>query len=167
MLHVQLEEDRPVLRLLYMVAAVLPTAIPGSILLAQSVGDLAGSGGWAGAGLLGLVLAWLLLKHLPSKDEQIKGLIDRSDVQRAADRADFRNEIAMGREQCHKDSEAQRALTGRVLTEVLAFAERQISSEREAGDKRMLGIMSQMDKRLADHLEAITAERLVGNGKLP
>ena len=37
---------------------------------------LSGGAGWLGAGLLGLVLAWLLLKHLPEKDRQIKDLID-------------------------------------------------------------------------------------------
>ena len=47
------------------------------ILLAQ-VEPLAGSGvsGWAGAGILGLVLSWLLFVHLPSKDKQLKDLID-------------------------------------------------------------------------------------------
>lgn len=47
---------------------------------AQDVSALAGNAGWAGAGLLGLVLAWLLLWHLPSKDKQIKDLIDGKDA---------------------------------------------------------------------------------------
>jgi hypothetical protein len=34
-----------------------------------------GWSGWVGAGLLGLVLGWLLYKHLPDKDQQITGLI--------------------------------------------------------------------------------------------
>lgn len=38
-------------------------------------GDVLPGGGWAGAGLLGLVLWWLLFKHLPNKDQQIKELI--------------------------------------------------------------------------------------------
>lgn len=41
--------------------------------------DLGAGAGWAGAGLLGLVLGWLLLKHLPEKDEQIERLIKRGD----------------------------------------------------------------------------------------
>ena len=47
-------------------------------LLAEDVSTtvLTGAGGWAGAGLLGMVLAWLLLKHLPAKDQQLKDLID-------------------------------------------------------------------------------------------
>lgn len=36
---------------------------------------ITGGAGWAGAGLLGLVLGWLLLKHLPDKDRQFDALI--------------------------------------------------------------------------------------------
>lgn len=36
-------------------------------------------GGWAGAGLLGCVLAWLLFLHLPNKDKQLKEFIDAKD----------------------------------------------------------------------------------------
>lgn len=45
-----------------------------ALLAAAEITDL--GPGWAGAGLLGLVLAWLLLVHLPSKDKQIKDQID-------------------------------------------------------------------------------------------
>lgn len=45
-----------------------------SLLLAQ-VDALSGGAGWAGAGILGLVLAWLLLRHLPAKDAQLKELL--------------------------------------------------------------------------------------------
>lgn len=39
----------------------------------KTAGDvLAGGAGWFGAGLLGAVLSWLLLKHLPEKDRQSK-----------------------------------------------------------------------------------------------
>jgi hypothetical protein len=41
---------------------------------------LGGGAGWAGAGLLGLVLSWLLLKHLPDKDRYIRDLMDRHDA---------------------------------------------------------------------------------------
>ena len=56
------------------------------LLLAQSdpTGTLAGSSGWLGAGLLGLVLCWLCFFHLPAKDKQIKEFIDGKDAQLAA-----------------------------------------------------------------------------------
>jgi len=48
--------------------------------LAQTPAEsLAGGAGWVGAGLLGGVLAWLMFVHLPSKDKQIKELIDGKD----------------------------------------------------------------------------------------
>ncbi len=47
-------------------------------LLAQTEA-LSGGSGWVGAGLLGLILAWLLLVHLPSKDKQLKDLLDSRD----------------------------------------------------------------------------------------
>ncbi len=36
---------------------------------------ISGGAGWVGAGLLGMVLAWLFMKHLPDKDKQIKEII--------------------------------------------------------------------------------------------
>lgn len=49
------------------------------LLLSQSAESLAGGSGWVGAGLLGLILAWLLLVHLPGKDKQLKDLLDSRD----------------------------------------------------------------------------------------
>ena len=39
------------------------------LLLAQT-DPISGGGGWLGAGLLGLVLSWLCLVHLPTKDRR-------------------------------------------------------------------------------------------------
>lgn len=50
------------------------------LLLAQQVANaLAGEAGWAGVGVLGLVLSWLMLKHLPAKDKQINEFIEAKD----------------------------------------------------------------------------------------
>lgn len=43
-----------------------------SMLADSSLDPLSGGSGWVGAGLLGMVLAWLCLKHLPAKDDQLK-----------------------------------------------------------------------------------------------
>ena len=45
-------------------------------LFGQTTDPISGGAGWVGAGLLGLVLGWLLLVHLPSKDKQQRDLID-------------------------------------------------------------------------------------------
>lgn len=42
---------------------------------------ISGGAGWAGAGLLGLLLGWLLLKHLPAKDAQLENLMGKHALQ--------------------------------------------------------------------------------------
>lgn len=59
------------------------------MLLAEGLDSLSGGSGWVGAGLLGLVLSWLLLKHLPDKDAQITALQSVKDKQLDAQRAEF------------------------------------------------------------------------------
>lgn len=51
------------------------------MLFAELVDPISGGAGWVGAGLLGAVLAWLMLKHLPDKDKQIKELVDTMNSQ--------------------------------------------------------------------------------------
>jgi hypothetical protein len=43
--------------------------------------SLSGGAGWVGAGLLGAVLSWLLLIHLPAKDKQFTSLTEVKDAQ--------------------------------------------------------------------------------------
>lgn len=50
------------------------------MLLAQ-MEALSGATGWTSFGIAGLVLAWLLLKHIPEKDKQLKDLIDAHSIQ--------------------------------------------------------------------------------------
>lgn len=52
-----------------------------TLFLAQVVDPVSGGAGWVGAGLLGAVLAWLLLKHLPDKDKQIQTMVEGKDLQ--------------------------------------------------------------------------------------
>ena len=44
---------------------------------------------WSGAGVLGMVLAWLFLKHLPAKDKQLREFIRGRDEAFDAARRDF------------------------------------------------------------------------------
>lgn len=64
--------------------AMSPTGISAGMLaqqVQQSPDPISGGAGWVGAGLLGLVLGWLLLKHLPAKDQQVKDLVEAKDKQ--------------------------------------------------------------------------------------
>ena len=68
-------------KLLWVFLASFPSLTHG-VLFAQNVADpISGGAGWVGAGLLGLVLGWLLLWHLPQKDKQLKEIIDGKDKQ--------------------------------------------------------------------------------------
>ena len=65
---------------------VRPVGIIDMVLLplfSQGSSDilLGGATGWIGAGLLGLVLGWLLLKYLPAKDQQLKEFQEEKDKQ--------------------------------------------------------------------------------------
>ena len=94
---------------------------------ADSLDPLAGGSGWVGAGLLGLVLCWLLFRHLPEKDKQLAELVSKHEAHvasvlaqaaRAAadERADYRAELAAERalrqEQSHATAEALASLSG-------------------------------------------------------
>lgn len=66
----------------------------GSLIAQSSNGDpLSGGAGWVGAGLLGLVLTWLLLRHLPEKDRQLRDLIDIHLKAEREQREDFREAL--------------------------------------------------------------------------
>lgn len=66
--------------------------------LVAETDPVSGGAGWVGAGLLGLVLSWLLLKHLPDKDKQIERLIDGKDQAMVAVQNMFSSEQKQARE---------------------------------------------------------------------
>lgn len=72
--------------------AAVAGAIIAAEVFAQKSDALSGGAGWVGAGLLGAVLSWLLLVHLPSKDKQVKELLEGKDKQAAEIIAAFRQE---------------------------------------------------------------------------
>jgi PAS domain S-box-containing protein len=90
-------------------------------LVAEAIDAISGGGGWLGAGLLGMVLGWLLMRHLPEKDRQLKELLDAHA--RALEARD-----ALLRAQ----ADAHRVAVDRV---VLSCQE-EARQEREAGEKR-------------------------------
>lgn len=79
------------------------------LLFAQTGAEaIAGSAGWAGAGLLGLMLAWLLLVHLPAQTKQFRDFWTeaREERDRAFDR--HRLEIQDLHKQHESDAEKDR-----------------------------------------------------------
>lgn len=73
------------------------------ILFAQNTDAISGGSGWAGAGLLGLVLSWVFLVHLPSKDKQIKEIMADARMEMAQQRADFKVSLDRITEHCEEE----------------------------------------------------------------
>jgi hypothetical protein len=71
-------------------------------MLAQVPDPISGGAGWVGAGLLGLVLFWLLMRHLPAKDQQIERIIGKHDTTIDALAATFKQEAMAERLACEK-----------------------------------------------------------------
>lgn len=119
-------------------------AIPPASLLAESTDVLSGGGGWVGAGLLGFVLAWLLYKHLPAKDQQIKDLIsahllvekEQRDAHSKAEKDQRDAHIAM--------EEKQRTDFRATLEAVLKHSEKQIEGLGAALKLELQGIKTEV-----------------------
>ena len=60
-----------------------------SALLFAAETSLTDWSGWGGAGLLGLVLGWLLLQHLPAKDKQINEMTTQNNERYDTQRKEF------------------------------------------------------------------------------
>ena len=84
--------------------------------IAPAADPISGRAGWVGAGLLGLVLAWLLFWHLPAKDKQVADLIkdfrEESKEQRKANKEaldqiciEFKNDTTAERQSCERNQE--------------------------------------------------------------
>lgn len=76
---------------------------------------LSNGGGWFGAGLLGLVLAWLLFKHLPAKDQQIKDLVDDKDARLDEQRKEFATGQSLAAAAFRKEAADERVETLKLL----------------------------------------------------
>lgn len=96
------------------------------ILIAQAApaDPISGGAGWLGAGLLGLVLGWLLLIHLPAKDKQLATLIEAKD-------SHVNIVIAAFKEEAREQRQAHREALNRVCDEFKSDCE----GQRESHEK--------------------------------
>ena len=92
---------------------------------AQAIDPITGGAGWAGAGLLSLVLGWLLLRHLPEKDRQAKELMDAHIIHMNLHRKEFTDSLT--------------ALS-------LRFSD-ELAHEREVRDRQWSALMDFFEKR--------------------
>lgn len=85
---------------------------------------LSGGSGWFGAGLLGVLLAWLLGVHLPAKDKQMERLI--------ADKDKVVGDMMTRHEVIQKES---RIAYEKTLETIASHCEKEINVVREIADK--------------------------------
>lgn len=101
---------------LTMVGVVVTTFAQSTTTSPTTIDPVSGNSGWAGAGLLGGVLGWLLFIHLPAKDKQITALVSAKDevvkeIIQSKDEAinaailQFKIELQKERETCEKTFE--------------------------------------------------------------
>lgn len=89
--------------------------VRGSIILGmvaivgQTLEVPGGGAGWASFGIAGLVLAWLLLVHLPAKDRQLREFIDIATKDRDVTLMRYDKERAEERELRHQRSNQYQA----------------------------------------------------------
>lgn len=112
-------------------------------ILAQS-DPLSGGGGWLGAGLLGLVLAWLLLKHLPDKDKFLTDTIDKKERVIEAQKAEFTAAL-------HKQTSDHKA----ALSEIVEHCREENEHVRSTSDRQM----SELTNTIRQLADAIRADR--------
>lgn len=88
---------------------------------------ISGGAGWVGAGLLGLVLGWLLLVHLPAKDKQL--------------------------ENKDKQHTTSMELKDVQLKAFILEKDTALKEQLEAKDKQFNSLLEAKDKQIADHVQ--------------
>jgi citrate synthase len=132
-------------------------------LLAQAADPISGGAGWIGAGLLGAVLCWLLLKHLPDKDKQTREIIaefreETKDVRESfqsmlngvttrceLETAALRVEMDAARKSYREESEAQRRAYVEILDRIAAKFEAEVAAVREAAGRDLEAVVRRID----------------------
>ena len=121
----------------YAAAIGVIEAVSVTMLVAQANPEpLSGGAGWVGAGLLGLVLCWLLLKHLPDKDRQLENFIKSRDADKEAARQTFANEQKENRAaNAQAIQDMQRTFAQAVNDMMTAFANEQRATRETHGQE--------------------------------
>jgi hypothetical protein len=108
--------------------------------------DLSGATGWVGAGLLGAVLAWLLVRHIPSILSHYQTLIATMNSEHqtavAAARKDYREALVDVLQQHERAMAAMVSVFQRELAKLDATLIRtldRLESERHSEDRGLKG----------------------------
>lgn len=124
-------------------------------IVAQSTDPISGGAGWIGAGLLGAVLAWLLLKHLPDKDRQISNLLQMKDKQ-VEDLLKVKNDqLKMMVESATQNQERMHTENQRALDRVIAHCKDEMTTNNVAFQREMERFNQTLQRDLNQLGEAI------------
>lgn len=120
-------------------------------IFAQIADPISGGAGWVGAGLLGLVMSWLLMVHLPSKDKQLRELIDGKDSAL---------KDVMGRQETEREKErlARHEMAGlfqRTIAEISVTNSLTADKDREIFVQRLDAVRSAVEKQTTELKTAI------------
>lgn len=142
--------------MMFEAAALLLSQVP-------AVDPILGAGGWASAGLFGLMLAWFLFRHLPEKDRQWQALVAEKDKQV--------QEAIVAKDRQVREMMAERNTT--VDKAVLTFQEQlretrnafeaQLREERHASREALQAILTRGEKGRAE-LAASIAQAINARG---
>jgi hypothetical protein len=136
--------------LLLTLAAIVAQAAP------PTPDVISGGAGWAGAGLLGLVLGWLLFVHLPAKDKQIAELVKSRDDMVKELTGSFREGIVESEKRATEVDRERREDYRISLQMVVSHCEKEMSSTstvmRQNLDEsnRLLGELRGLMKEIRD-----------------
>lgn len=128
--------------------------LAAAAVLAQSPDPISGGAGWVGAGLLGAVLAWLLLVHLPAKDKQLNDLL-ASQARKDGDALVHFDAVVDKKD---KQIDQQRAEFTIALTTMTTAFRAEMTAERVATEghfkalsETMTAALAQLGKQLSEH----------------
>ena len=133
----------------------------GTLLLAQTTDPIANGAGWAGAGLLGLVLGWLLLKHLPAKDAQMAEMLAAKDLLIKELLESKAEELAGQREVYLRDLQAERNTFAAAINKVCDEFRIEQRAERESCEVERKAERESSERnfsRLAQAVESLTRD---------
>lgn len=119
----------------WLVLLWMMTLPQAGVALAQNPDPISGGGGWVGAGLLGAVLSWLLLKYLPEERAAMRQWV-----------FDKENQLSHAEQQCRENMQ-------RLVTELRdqAAKDRKEASDSQEKDRTIFRSYVEAQQRANDY----------------
>lgn len=122
------------------------------------VDPISGGAGWIGAGLLGLVLGWLLLMHLPAKAKESKEEREAFGKSLTELSNKFTTALDGQSERFNGRAEALRTDFASSLKIILTSSEKQLERVCQQHETQLERVLNQHERQLEQVLEVVRAE---------